>query len=451
MVMVLDDQELMRDSLREVLSRAGYRVRAFGEPVEALKAISAGGYDLLVSDMKMPQMDGLEVLTRARAVQPSLAVVVITAYGTVGTAVEAMRRGAYDYIQKPFKPEEIEIIVAKALDHRKLLAENEFLRGELRDGWSPEEIVGREGGLRQLWAQVQKTAKTTATVLIRGETGVGKELVARAIHYGSDRAARPFVRVNCAALSAGLLESELFGHVKGAFTGATADRAGRFELADGGSLLLDEISEMGLDLQGKLLRALQERESERVGASEPRKFDVRVMATSNRDLEKSMAAGRFRQDLYFRLNVVPLAVPPLRERKEDIPLLAEHFLGRLNIRVGARFMSVADDALAMLVAYDWPGNVRELANVLERAAVLGSGSELRREHLDVNLAGQRMDDLTAAAETGIKSVAQAEREAILAAYRHYAGQRRDMARALGISERTLREKLRLLKEEGVIA
>jgi DNA-binding NtrC family response regulator len=362
MVMVLDDQELMRDSLREVLSRAGYRVRAFGEP-----------------------------------------------------------------------------------------AENEFLRGELRDGWSPEEIVGREGGLRQLWAQVQKTAKTTATVLIRGETGVGKELVARAIHYGSDRAARPFVRVNCAALSAGLLESELFGHVKGAFTGATADRAGRFELADGGSLLLDEISEMGLDLQGKLLRALQERESERVGASEPRKFDVRVMATSNRDLEKSMAAGRFRQDLYFRLNVVPLAVPPLRERKEDIPLLAEHFLGRLNIRVGARFMSVADDALAMLVAYDWPGNVRELANVLERAAVLGSGSELRREHLDVNLAGQRMDDLTAAAETGIKSVAQAEREAILAAYRHYAGQRRDMARALGISERTLREKLRLLKEEGVIA
>jgi two-component system, NtrC family, response regulator AtoC len=452
LLMVLDDQELMRDSLREVLTRAGYRVRAFAEPKEALKSLKSGAFDLLISDMKMPEMDGLEVLGRAKKAQPDLAVLVITAYGTVETAVEAMRRGAYDYIQKPFRPEEIEMLVAKALEHRRLVAENRFLREELRAGWAPAEMIGRDGGLAEVWAQIEKVSKTAATVLIRGETGTGKELVARAIHYTSPRAVRPFVKVNCAALSAGLLESELFGHTKGAFTGASADRAGRFELADGGSLLLDEVSEMSVELQGKLLRVLQEREFERVGSSEARKVDVRVIATTNRDLEACIADGKFRSDLFFRLNVVPISVPALRDRKKDIPDLVSHFLRRFVSELGSEFEQASPEALAMLESYDWPGNVRELANVMERAAVLGSGAQLRSEDLESSLG---CPSAGIAEKTGsgpeISSVAEAERTAILAAYRHYRGQRRKMAEVLGISERTLREKLRKLKEEGAIA
>jgi DNA-binding NtrC family response regulator len=448
--MVLDDQELMRDSLREVLSRAGYRVRAFADPREALKNLTGGGYDLLITDMKMPEMDGLEVLARAKETQADLAVLVITAYGTVETAVEAMRRGAYDYIQKPFRPDEIELLVSKALEHRRLIAENEFLRGEIRAGWTPEEMVGREGGLAEVWKQIQKVSQTSATVLVRGETGTGKELVARAIHYRSDRAARPFVKVNCAALSAGLLESELFGHTKGAFTGASADRAGRFELADGGSLLLDEVSEMSVELQGKLLRVLQEREFERVGSSEARKVDVRVVATTNRDLEKCMADGKFRQDLFFRLNVVPISVPPLRERKGDVPALVEHFLRRFNAELGAELSPVPEEVMDVLMAYDWPGNVRELANVVERAAVLGAAPELLPRQLEATLPSALAPAGGDGGGAGVKSVADAEREAILTAYAHFRGQRRRMAKALGISERTLREKLRKLKDEGAI-
>jgi len=449
LIMVLDDQELMRDSLREVLSRAGYRVRAFAAGAEALKALAGGGYDLLITDMKMPGMDGLEVLAEARRVSPALAVVVITAYGTVETAVEAMRRGAFDYIQKPFKPEEIELLVARALEHRRLVAENEYLRSEVRREWSPEEMVGREGGLAAVWAEVVKVARTSATVLIRGETGTGKELVARAIHYGSDRGSRPFVRVNCAALSAGLLESELFGHEKGAFTGAGTERVGRFELAEGGSLLLDEISEMSVELQGKLLRVLQEREFERVGSSEPRRADVRVIATSNRDLEKYMAEGRFRQDLFFRLNVVPISVPPLRARKGDLGALVEHFLRRLAREMGAQFQRAAPEALAVLAAYDWPGNVRELANVIERAAVLYPAAELRREHVEPSIRSAFPAAPPAASgESPVKSLDELEREAIIAAYRRFNGERRKIAETLGISERTLRDKLRRYKEEG---
>ncbi len=452
LLMVLDDQELMRDSLREVLTRAGYRVRAFAEPKEALKSLNGGGYDLLITDMKMPDMDGLEVLGRARKTQPGLAVLVVTAYGTVETAVEAMRRGAYDYIQKPFRPEEIELLVAKALEHRRLVAENQFLREELRAGWAPEEVVGRDGGLADVWAQIQKVSRAAATVLVRGETGTGKEVVARAIHYTSDRSSRPFIKVNCAALSAGLLESELFGHTKGAFTGAGADRAGRFELADGGTLLLDEVSEMSVELQGKLLRVLQEREFERVGSSESRKVDVRVVATTNRDLEKCIGEGKFRQDLFFRLNVVPINVPPLRERKKDIPALVEYFIGKFAAELGCEFERAASDALSLLAGYEWPGNVRELANIMERAAVLGSGPELKREHLEPSLSKLPASAVgSEAAGVGVKSVAEAEREAILAAYAYHRGQRRKMAEALGISERTLREKLRKLKDEGAIA
>ena len=453
LIMVLDDQELMRDSLREVLSRAGYRVRTFSAGAEALKALDGGGYDLLVTDMKMPNMDGLTVLAEARKIAPALAVVVITAYGTVETAVEAMRRGAFDYIQKPFKPEEIELLVERALERRRLLAENEYLRSEVRREWSPEEMVGREGGLSAVWAGICKVARTPATVLIRGETGTGKELVARAIHYGSDRAARPFVRVNCAALSAGLLESELFGHEKGAFTGAQTDRVGRFELADGGSLLLDEISEMSVDLQGKLLRVLQEREFERVGSSEPRRADVRVIATTNRDLQKHMNEGKFRQDLFFRLNVVPIEVPPLRDRKCDIPALVGHFLRRFSLEMGSQFQAASPEAVEALSAYGWPGNVRELANVIERAAVLHSGAELRSEHVEPAVRGGAAAALPAGAASGsaaaVRSLDELERDAIIDAFRKFGGERRRIAEALGISERTLREKLRQYKEAGV--
>jgi len=314
-IVVVDDQQFMREGLRETLTRAGYAVTSCASGAEALDVLAEGDAAALVTDVRMPEMSGMRLLERVRAADAALPVVMITAYGTVENAVEAMKGGAFDYVLKPFNAETLELVVRKAVEHRRLLRENEFLRDELGRAFAPENFLGESEAMQAIFAQIGQVAGTDSTVLLRGETGTGKELAAAAIHMRSPRADRPLVRVNCAALSAGLLESELFGHEKGAFTGAERQRVGRFELAEDGTILLDEISEMSLALQGKLLRVLQEREYERVGSSETVRTNARILATSNRPLETSIEEGTFRRDLFYRLNVVPITLPALRERK----------------------------------------------------------------------------------------------------------------------------------------
>jgi two-component system response regulator AtoC len=320
-ILIAEDDNLMRQGLEETLTRAGYEVGAHPNAREALEEIQSGTFDMIITDMKMPQMTGMELLEECHRLGVDAPVIMITAFGTIETAVQAMKNGAFDYITKPFKADQIEMVVQKAMRHRQLMAENERLREQLAKE-DFEFVVGRSPKMKALYGQIDRIARSDSTVLITGETGVGKEVAAREIHRQSTRRERPFLCVNCAALSAGLLESELFGHEKGAFTGADKARKGRFELADSGTLLLDEVSEISPNLQAKLLRVLQERKFERVGSSLPKKADVRVIATTNRDLAKEMREGRFREDLYFRLNVVPLNVPALRERKEDIADMA---------------------------------------------------------------------------------------------------------------------------------
>jgi len=333
-VCVVDDKALLRESLSETLRREDHDVEVFEDPTAALPQIVSGRFDLVLTDLKMPRMDGITLLEETRSAGCDAPVIVMTAYGTVSTAVEAMKLGAFDYVQKPFDADVIAVKVERALKHKHLAKENEALRVSLADLQTPREMVGDSDALVQVRTRITLVARSAATVLVTGASGTGKELVARAIHDLSPRAARPMMCLNCAALSANLLESELFGHERGAFTGAERTRKGRFELADGGTLLLDEISEMALPLQAKLLRVLQEGQFERVGSSTTRGADVRLIATTNRNLCEWVAKKRFREDLYYRLNVLPVAIPPLRERCEDIPLLAEHFMGRIAQQEG---------------------------------------------------------------------------------------------------------------------
>jgi len=446
-IVVVDDQEFVREGLRETLTRAGYAAVSCQSGEEALTALSEGDAALLITDIRMPGMSGMELLEKARKMDEALPVVMITAFATVENAVEAMKKGAYDYIIKPFNADAIEVVVAKAVRHRRLMAENEYLRGELNRQWGAADFVGESGPMQAVFEQLRRVAQSDSTVLIRGESGTGKELAAGAIHAASPRAQRPLIRVNCAALSAGLLESELFGHEKGAFTGADRRRVGRFELAEGGAILLDEISEMDLSLQGKLLRVLQEKEYERVGSSETVKTDARILATSNRDLEACIASGSFRQDLFYRLNVVPIVLPALRERKEDIPLLVRHFVQKHGGRVGRQAEAVAEGALDLLVRYDWPGNVRELENIIERAMVLGSGPVIGIEEIAPSLAARGEAPAAAASAFVVRALEEVEREHALRVLDHFSGHRQKTAAALGISERSLRDRLKRWKEK----
>jgi DNA-binding NtrC family response regulator len=444
-IVVVDDQEFVREGLCETLSRAGYGVEACESGEEALHALSEGDAAALVTDLRMPGMSGMELLERARRMDQTLPVIMITAFATVENAVEAMKKGAYDYIMKPFNADAIEVTVAKALRHRRLLAENDYLRGELNRQWSAGAFVGEAAPMAAVYEQIERIAPADSTVLVRGETGTGKELAAGAIHAMSPRAERPLVRVNCAALSAGLLESELFGHEKGAFTGADRKRVGRFELAEGGTILLDEISEMDLGLQGKLLRVLQEKQYERVGSSQTQETDARVIATSNRDLEHAIEEGTFRRDLFYRLNVVPLTLPPLRERKEDIPLLVKHFLEKHAPRTGRSVRDVSPEAIELLRSYHWPGNVRELENIVERALVLGRGELLEAGEIALGLGSA--PQTPAAPDTGEPAtLADVEREHVYRVLERFDGHRQKTADALGISERSLRDRLKRWKE-----
>ena len=439
-ILIADDEEIIRDSLGAILQGCGHTIVVTRDGAAAIKKLSERKFDIVITDMKMPKADGTEVLAAANALESPPPVILITAHGTVETAVQAMKGGAFDFITKPFGADEIEARVDKALAHVGLAREAAGLR-EIVQGYSRPMIAGASAAMRELASQISRIAKSDATVLIQGESGTGKEVVSRQIHQQSLRADKPFLAVNCAALSAGLLESELFGHKKGAFTGADANRKGRFELADGGTLLLDEVSEIDPNLQAKLLRVLQEREFETVGSSESIKTDVRVLVTTNRDLAERIKEGKFREDLYYRLNVLPLEIPPLRERTEEIPALVEHFMQRHAAALGREVPEISADGMKVLKGYRWSGNVRELENTLERVCVLESADTFDAELLSKYIRGSVAVTGDNPFGEGVPSIATMEQQLITHALKVLSGDRNAIAEALGITTKTLRAKI----------
>jgi len=442
-ILVVDDDALFRDFLFEALKRKGYGVDVAEGGQVAVRRMDEADYDLVITDLRMPGIDGMAVLEAANRRLPEARVMMITAHGTIENAVEAIRdKGAYDYIQKGGSLEEIEIRVERALENQDLRQENQRLRSELEERYSFGNMVGKSRGMEEVFELVRTISRSRSTVLITGESGTGKELVAQAIHYNSPRRNARFVKLNCAALPQELIESELFGHEKGAFTSAIKQTKGRFELADGGTLLLDEISEIKPPLQAKLLRVLQEREFERVGSGTPIQVDVRIVATTNRNLQEAIEKGEFREDLYYRLNVIPLELPPLRERRDDILHLISHFLEKYNQENEKSITGVSDRALDLLTGYGWPGNVRELENYIERAVVICSGSQISEEHLPVDvLAGDGATGGSGGELQIGQTVRDVEKKLILKTLEHCDGNRTVAADMLGISSRTLRNKL----------
>ena len=438
-VLVVDDKELMRESIELTLRRSGHEVTTAVDGRQALELLSSARVDLLISDLKMPGMDGVSLLEQVKSRWCDVEVILITAFGTVDVAVRAMKFGAFDFVQKPFKADQLLLVVERALERRRLKSENEALRSQLRSD-RPQELVGVSESMLRLRKQIGRVAHSPSTVLIHGESGVGKEVVARLIHACGDRADKPMLCVNCAALSAGLLESELFGHERGAFTGADRARKGRFELADGGTILLDEVSEIEPRLQAKLLRVLQEQAFERVGSSETMQVDVRVIATTNRNLGQAVGRGEFREDLYYRLNVVPMVIPPLRQRREDVPILAEHFRQQFSGR-GGRIEQFSPECLEVLGQYEWPGNVRELAHLVERACVLGMGPTLTAEDVKPWLSGSASTRRETELVPGTP-LEEMERRMIRATLEKFGGHRANTAEALGISVRSLSMKIK---------
>jgi DNA-binding NtrC family response regulator len=442
-VLVVDDEARMASVVSAALERGGWECEACADGEAALAALDARGADAIVTDWKMPGMDGLELLRRLHARRPALPVILLTAHGDVRTAVAAMREGAFDFVTKPFDNDELRACVGRALELDRLQRENRWLRAEIASRYAPESVVAASARSQEVLALVRRVAPAKATVLVQGESGTGKELVARLLHYWSDRVGKPFVAVNCKAFAEGVLESELFGHEKGAFTGAAAARAGCFERAQGGTLFLDEIGEVSADFQAKLLRVLQESEVLRVGGTEPRPVDVRIVAATNRVLRDEIAAGRFREDLFFRLNVIPMQLAPLRERREDVLPIAQHFLARHAADVG-RQLAFSPGAEAELIGHPWPGNVRELENAVERAVVLARGTTITPEDLLL----EHPPGAPAAAGGGTlqDAVDRATAARIRAALDDAHGNRAEAARVLGVDRTTL---YRLMKRLGV--
>ncbi len=441
-VLVVDDHRPARESMADVLRHADHRVDCFSSAAEALQVLRHESYDCVVTDLKMPGMSGLEFIIELQKRRCGTQVVMVTAHATVASAVAAMRHGAFDYIEKRVDVDQLEQLVARAICHGKLLSQPSATDGRGPD--CPPPMIGSSPRMQTLRQRIAQIGPTPETVLITGESGTGKELVARAVHAASPRRQAPLVSLNCPVLSAQLMESELFGHERGAFTGADAPRTGRFELADGGSILLDEVTEIDLNLQAKLLRVLQERSFERVGSSETLRVDVRVLATTNRDLQAEVDAGRFREDLYYRLAVVPLHVAPLRQRREDVPELTDHFFRRCAQRLKKEPCVLQPAARDLLVDYPWPGNVRELENIVTRASVLNVGGpitadELRRWLIVGPDGGGRNQNNDVPVGLSLDDM---ERQLIEATLEHYAGHRAKTAEALGIGVRTLSGKLR---------
>jgi two-component system response regulator HydG len=443
-VLIVDDQRNMRTTTALVLRQQGYHVDEAESGEAALSRLLVEPFDVVLTDLKMAPLDGLAVLRGALEISPSTQVIVMTGYGTVESAVAAMQYGAYDYVSKPFKETELLVRVQRALEKRRLLVDVGLFSDEFRQRYKLDNLVGRSAAMRELLTRLVRVAPTDVTVLITGESGTGKELIARAIHANSRRANRPFVPVNCAAIAETLLESELFGHVKGAFTGAVKLRQGLLEEASGGTFFFDEVAETTPAFQAKLLRVIQEHEIRRVGDNASIPVDVRVIAATNQDLKQAIAEKRFREDLFYRLNVVPLQAPPLRERKEDIPLLAQHFLSRFNKRNGAR-RTLTRGALQKMAGYDFPGNVRELENVVEQASALAHADEIEASDVFIE-PSERLSIETP--PNGVRTLSQevdaAEKRAIEAAVERNEGQLEKVARELDVSTTTLWRKMKRL-------
>lgn len=444
-ILIIDDEKGMRDFLSIMLKKDGYDVSLAESGEEGLRAIQKDIFDLVITDVKMAGVDGIEVLKYIKDVSPETVVIMITAYAETETAVEAMKLGAYDYITKPFKVDEMRLVIQKALEKGRLRKENILLRREIESRAGFENFIGKSAPMQKVFALIKQVADTKSTVLITGESGTGKELVAKAIHYNSPRKGGPFVTVNCAAIPETLLESELFGYMKGAFTGAVSNKQGLFEAADGGTIFLDEISSTTPALQIKLLRVLQEREIKRVGGTANIKIDVRVIAATNKDLMSEVEKGRFREDLYYRLNVIPINLPPLRERREDIPLLVEFFLKKFS--AGRRSLTIAPAALEMLTSYRWPGNVRELENTIERLVILSQGETITEEQIPDSIRNSRPcpelipSDIP---DSGIDLEAlleSAERTLLKKALEKAGGVKTEAAKLLGLSFRSFRHRL----------
>jgi len=450
-VLIVDDEEQMRDLLAKVLEKNGFQVAAAGDGAQALALLEKEPVDLVVTDVRMPGLGGMEALKAIKELNPDIIVIIMTAFGSIDQAVQAVKEGAYDYINKPFKIDEMLLTIRKALEERRLRHEVTALRHELRKRYHFESLIGKSRAMQEVFSLIEQVAGSRSTVMIYGRSGTGKELVAKAVHYNSQRASKAFVAVNCAAIPAELLESELFGHEKGAFTGAIATKVGKFELATGGSLFLDEVGSMRLDLQAKILRALQEREVERVGGTRTIKIDVRVIAATNRDLKRAVEEGTFREDLYYRLNVVPITLPPLRQRRDDIPLLVEHFIAKYNREFNRKVKGFSAGATAALYQYDWPGNVRELENVIERAVALAQSEtiSLRELPLDISILGPDTIEDTHKAGLSLREARNYfEKQYILNILERVRWNQTEAARILGLHRNTLLWKLQRLGIES---
>jgi two-component system response regulator AtoC len=444
-LLVVDDDPQMQFFLQEALGRQQYGVVVRSSAEEALDALKNAKFDLILMDVRLPGMNGLDAVDAVQKLDRRTPIIVMTAHGTRDTALDAVRRGAYDYFTKPFRLDELEIIIRRALEKNRLIGEVQRLREQLATGSRRGGIVSASPAMQEVLRLIDRVGPTDSTVLVLGESGTGKELIAEAVHATSNRGERPFVKLNCAAIPETLLESELFGHEKGAFTGAVSRKLGKFEQADGGTLLLDEIGDMTLATQAKILRALQERELQRVGGSQTIKIDVRILASTNKDLERAVKEGTFRDDLYFRLNVVTINVPPLRDRRDEIPELADHFLAEANARLNRSITRLAPDTLAALMDYAWPGNVRELRNMIERAVVVNDGDVLALSSFPPPIrpaeplagAAGRWDTLQDQNLTLDQKVAQLERAFVLEALSRAGGVQAAAAKLLGVTERSI--------------
>jgi DNA-binding NtrC family response regulator len=435
-ILVIDDDKVMRDACQQILTRQGYRVEMAASARQGLALLEKASYDAILLDLVMPDLDGLETLKKIRAIDPESEVIIITGYGTIQSAVESIKAGAFHFLSKPFTPDDLRHLVGRALEKRRVNLENLYLRQELKKD-ERSVLVYQSEPMERIMEMVTRVAPTDSTVLITGESGTGKGLVASKIHQLSQRARRPFITVDCGTLVETLFESELFGHVKGSFTGADANKIGKFELAQHGTLFFDEISNIGLEVQAKLLRAVEERKISKVGSHRVITVDVRIIAATNKDLTRAIKDGSFREDLFYRLNVVLIQMPPLRERKSDIPLLAQHFLEKYNARLRKNLQGITPEALELLVRHDWPGNVRELENTVERLVVLSSGPYL--EPGDLAFAGTILSPVGEASSLSLKDL---ERDHIIQTLQRFDGHKSETARALGIDRKTLREKLR---------
>jgi DNA-binding NtrC family response regulator len=442
-ILVVDDEEIVRDSLSSWLEEDGYHVEAVESGRKALERLPAKPWDLMLVDLKMPGMDGIQLMEEVRKTHPDMLVIIMTAYATVDTAVKAMKKGAYDYFVKPFNPDDISLTIRKIVDHHQLVKENLFLRKELKKQYKLRDMISKNEKMLEIFDLARTVAKSSSTVLIQGESGTGKELLARAIHDESPRSEAPFISVSCAALTESLLESELFGHEKGAFTGAGAIKRGKLELAQDGTLFLDEIGDISLKLQMDLLRVLEQREFRRVGGSDLIAITSRIIAATNRDLKAAIEEGRFRADLYYRLNVISIHIPPLRERREDIPLLVEHFIEKFNIEMGKQIRGVSEGAMKILVDNDWPGNARELRNVIERAMVVAKGNIVTETDISLPSAA-------GGANHRVKSLEEIEKEHILLVLNEHQWNIVRSAQTLGIDRVTLYNKIKKfdLKKEA---